>query len=237
MMNTYYDAIKLGRLGESAPDVMASKVFLDSVNRGLAKLEPNLEPRVKDTGNDENYAYTYKMVTQKIKKAHTVRSGDNLGRIADRYNVSVSELKKWNKMRSTTIRPGQKIYVYSTVKKRIPVKLVVDPEESIADLQPSSDTTEQCETEMTSQHVTHSEAKVKQDTAKLKEAVVAKKTETPDTAPRPRFIYHTVQSGDTLWNIAQKYKSNLEQIKKLNNISNSKYLKRGVKIKIPVNGS
>lgn len=237
MMNTYYDAIKLGRLGESAPDVMASKVFLDSVNRGLAKLQPNLEPRVKDTGNDENYAYTYKMVTQKIKKAHTVRSGDNLGRIADRYNVSVNDLKKWNKMRSTTIRPGQKIYVYSTVKKRIPVKLVVDPEESIADLQPSSDTTEQCETEMTSQHVTHPEAKVKQDTAKLKEAVVAKKTETPDTAPRPRFIYHTVQSGDTLWNIAQKYKSNMEQIKKLNNISNSKYLKRGVKIKIPVNGS
>ncbi len=51
------------------------------------------------------------------------------------------------------------------------------------------------------------------------------------------LVGYIVQRDDTLWNIAQKYKSNMEQIKKLNNISNSKYLKRGVKIKIPVNGS
>lgn len=237
MMNNYYDAVKLGRLGEAAPDLSDYKLFMDSVQQGLAFIRPNVEPKITADSDDELYAYTYKTVTQKIKKPHTVRRGENLGRIADRYNVSVTDLKKWNKLRGTTIQAGQRLYVYSTVKKRIAVKLVVDPDESIADLQPSQDTTEQCETEISSVHQPHAVAKAKEDTVINKDSVVKKANPATTNTPKPRFIYHTVQPGDTLWNIAQRYQIDMQQIKKLNNISNSKLLKKGTRIKIPVKGS
>ncbi len=236
MMNNYYDAVKLGRLGEAPPDLTEYRLFMDSVQQGLAFIRPNVEPKIKDDSDDEQYAYTYKTVTQKIKKPHTVRKGENLGRIADRYNVSLTDLKKWNKLKGSTIHPGQRLYVYSVVKKRIPVKLVVDPDESIADLQPSQDTTEQCETEISSVHQPHAATKVKEDTVVSKDSVV-KKAAPATTTPKPRFIYHTVQPGDTLWNIAQRYQIDMQQIKKLNNITNSKLLKKGTRIKIPVKGS
>ena len=42
---------------------------------------------------------------------YTVRSGDNLGAIAKRNRCTVKELMKWNKLKSTVIRPGQKIRI------------------------------------------------------------------------------------------------------------------------------
>lgn len=42
---------------------------------------------------------------------YTVRSGDNLGLIAKRNRCTVKELMKWNKLKSTVIRPGQKLRI------------------------------------------------------------------------------------------------------------------------------
>jgi membrane-bound lytic murein transglycosylase D len=42
---------------------------------------------------------------------HTVKRGDTLGGIAKKYRVSVKNLQKWNKLKSTTIRIGQKIKI------------------------------------------------------------------------------------------------------------------------------
>jgi membrane-bound lytic murein transglycosylase D len=42
---------------------------------------------------------------------YTVRSGDNLGVIAKRNGCTVKELMKWNHLKSTVIRPGQKLRI------------------------------------------------------------------------------------------------------------------------------
>jgi membrane-bound lytic murein transglycosylase D len=42
---------------------------------------------------------------------HTVRSGEFLGKIAQRYGVTVSQIKRWNNMRSTNIRIGQRLKI------------------------------------------------------------------------------------------------------------------------------
>ncbi len=42
---------------------------------------------------------------------YTVRRGDTLGGIAERYRVSAADLRRWNNIRGSTIHPGQRLAV------------------------------------------------------------------------------------------------------------------------------
>ncbi len=46
------------------------------------------------------------------KRVYRVRSGDVLGLIAQRHNVRISDLKKWNNLRSNLIRVGQRLNIW-----------------------------------------------------------------------------------------------------------------------------
>lgn len=48
---------------------------------------------------------------------YRVRSGDNLGSIAMRYNVRVSDLMYWNGLHNSRIRAGQRLVIYMSKKK------------------------------------------------------------------------------------------------------------------------
>ncbi len=43
---------------------------------------------------------------------YRVRSGDYLGKIAERYGVRVSQIKNWNGLRSNSLRVGQRLTIY-----------------------------------------------------------------------------------------------------------------------------
>lgn len=47
---------------------------------------------------------------------YAVRSGDTLVTVADRFNVSVEELRRWNHLSSSTLKPGQTLSVAEPVK-------------------------------------------------------------------------------------------------------------------------
>jgi LysM repeat protein len=53
---------------------------------------------------------TKKKVTSKTQY-YTVKKGDTLAKIAEKYDVSISDLKKWNKLKSDEITVGQKLIV------------------------------------------------------------------------------------------------------------------------------
>ena len=229
MVNNYFDAIKLGRLGEGPIDGFQSKLFLDSVDRGLAAIIPTIDTTSKEAV-DLKYAYTYKTVYEKVRSTHTVKRGDNLSKIADKYNVALADLKKWNKIKKNTIQAGQKLAVYKTVKKKVQIKIVVDPDEEKEDLA-CNDKDLKCGEEDIADNSNKTEIKT--------EPKVVAKNASVNSAPvkktKPVFIYHTVQPGDTLWRISQRYQLNIDEIKKVNNISGTN-LKKGTKIKIPVKG-
>ena len=42
---------------------------------------------------------------------HKVRRGENLGSIARRYNVTISQIKKWNHLRGARINAGQRLII------------------------------------------------------------------------------------------------------------------------------
>ena len=83
---------------------------------------------IKDIGNfvsNEQQIYAYvdaeeakrekplpKYFEMNNRITYRVKSGDFLGKIANKYGVSVSKLKKWNNLRSTRLRIGQRLTVY-----------------------------------------------------------------------------------------------------------------------------
>jgi len=52
-------------------------------------------------------------VGQGNRITYKVKSGDVLGRIATKYGVTVAQIKKWNGLKSNTIRIGQKLIIYT----------------------------------------------------------------------------------------------------------------------------
>jgi membrane-bound lytic murein transglycosylase D len=47
---------------------------------------------------------------------YTLRSGDTLVTVADRFNVSLQELRRWNSLSSSSVRPGRVLYVAEPVR-------------------------------------------------------------------------------------------------------------------------
>ena len=106
------------------------------------------------------------------KVRHRVRSGEVLGTIAQRYNVRVSDIRRWNNIRGNLIRSGQSLNIWIKSGGQ------------------------------------------SQTLARNKPAV-------PKDIPASKT--HTVQPGDTLWEISLQYKGlTIEKLKKLNNLQNSR---------------
>ena len=53
-----------------------------------------------------------KVFTQSDRIRYRVRSGDYLGKIAEKYGVGVSQIKRWNGLRSTKLKIGQRLIIY-----------------------------------------------------------------------------------------------------------------------------
>ncbi len=55
---------------------------------------------------------------ESTRMTYQVRRGDTLSEIADKFNVSVTQLKSWNRLRqSTSLKAGQKLVVYADPRK------------------------------------------------------------------------------------------------------------------------
>lgn len=65
-----------------------------------AYLKEYINPANLEKKRAEGVGYTY-----------TVRKGDNLGLIAKRNRCTVKDIMRWNKLKSTVIRPGQKLRI------------------------------------------------------------------------------------------------------------------------------
>lgn len=70
------------------------------INNRRSEIEiPHFIPTSSSPGGSERAIY------------HKVKRGQNLGYIADKYGVSLTKLKKWNLLRSSKIRVGQKLKI------------------------------------------------------------------------------------------------------------------------------
>lgn len=69
--------------------------------------------------------------------------------------------------------------------------------------------------------------------AQTKPAAGTTKPKTGSGSPGQRFFYYTIQAGDNLWEIAEKYDATVAQLKSMNNLKTNSRLRPGQKIKVP----
>lgn len=123
--------------------------------------------------------------------SYKVKRGDSLGKIAQKYNISVSELKRLNRIKGNTIQQG-KVLKIPVTRKVVAAKDKADP--TAKDLPAVS-----------------SEAPKPDSTAKsVGEAPVANVVKKPVREQENKVVY-VVKSGDSLWKIAKKYKGVTEK--------------------------
>lgn len=148
---------------------------------------------------DEPYtAYTSSAV-------HTVKSGEYLTLIANKYGCSVDEILAWNNLTSNVLHVGQKLSIRQTTK--------VPMEKSEVAVQSNNNTT--TSTGGTSQSTT------------TKTPVA-----TTTNLPAESYVYYTIKQGDTLWGISQSKGVSITQLKNWNKGINERDLKVGAKIKV-----
>ncbi len=150
--------------------------------------------------------FTGKPLAQGEKKKiyYYVKSGDNLTKIANKYHLSVTELKKMNKLTSNSVKVKQRLLVG--------YEYVAPPKSA----EPTPSVAANAIVEPMAQDTT---------TNMLQAPVIKEEPATP--------VVYYVKKGDTMTSIANRYHTTARKIADYNKISNMNSLKVGQKLLIP----
>ncbi|MFV8368715.1 LysM peptidoglycan-binding domain-containing protein [Flavobacterium sp. LB2R40] len=149
---------------------------------------------IKDTAADRSHR-----VTSATTFYYKVKRGDNLTAVANKYNVSISEIKKWNALKSTTLTYGKNLKII-TGKTGVRSTDTESKTDYVATQSISK-----------SQNIVASDTKVNME-EKINNNSTALSTNTS--------ILYEVQKGDNLSSIAKKYNVTVAAIQEWNGLSN-----------------
>ena len=147
-----------------------------------------------DTGNEDI----------KESNIYTVKKGDSLWLIANKYGTTVDELKIANNLKSNTLSIGQTLIIPEKKESTNKISYVVKKGDSLWLIANKYDTTVE---------KIKSTNNLKSNTLSIGQVLVI-----PSSS---EFITYTVKKGDSLWLIANKYNTTVDNIKKLNNLSSN----------------
>lgn len=172
---------------------------------------------------DENTIIETKKVFKNIEKTkfYTVRRGDNLSDIAEKYDVSIVDLKKWNHLIGTNVQKGKKLKI--VVEDKIAVVEKIKRPKSEIELS-KSDIVAKNETSVAE---LDAKALAKKEVKKAKEIKV-------EPAIVEKSKVHIVAEGETLTSIAKENRLYVADLKKWNNLNDGK-IKLGDKLKLSAN--
>ena len=146
--------------------------------------------------------YTQQRITLPKTKYYTVKRGDNLGEIADKYSVTIADIKKWNKLKSNTVARGKSLKIITNVSVVQTVKKQQKTDSLF--IKNTSD----------KQQIAVSEVIISKEEK-------AKKLIKTDTLSSDVASYYVVQKGDNLSNIAKNHNVTVAEIKEWNHLSNA----------------
>ena len=154
---------------------------------------------------------------------YTVSGGDNLYKIATKYNLTVDDLVNYNDLATTNLSIGQQLLipVQKTNETQTYIVKSGDTLYSIASKYGISVNTLKNYNNLTTNALS-----------------IGQKLNIPVTSEQPssNYLDYVVKKGDSLYSIASKYNTSVSDIMKINNL-NTSLLNIGMVLKIPVQSS
>lgn len=202
----------------------------------------------------------------KTRITYTVKSGDNPGYISRWFNVSLTDLKRWNKISRNIIRTGQRLAIYvpseyseyyrkiSTLSFSAKQALVGKrPKPNGERLQasapagttvkaqegtpPSSGETAAAKVQPAGQSPSTGQGEPAEGTVTQEAVQPPENREAMAAGTAQEYEYYTVRKGDNLWTIARNYPGvTNKDLMRLNNITDARRLRAGQKLKIRPKG-
>ena len=177
--------------------------------------EDYAEAVVKSLANYTNVPYYKEGESQEI---YTVKKGDSLWKIANKYNTTVEKLKSANNLKTNTLSVGQKLVIPSiSVSPEVSDTYIVQKGDSLWSIANKFNMTVSKLKNLN--NLTNNLLSIGQ-VLKIK-----------DSSNNGKTTY-TVQKGDSLWVIANKYGITTEELKNYNKLT-SNLLSIGQVLKIP----
>jgi len=185
---------------------------------------------------------------------HKVQSGQTLSTIAAKYRVNVSDIKRWNNLKSNMIYVGQKLKIYTnSPPPKTSSTASTNATANTSTTNTTNTSNQSSSTSTKTQNIVHivksgetlsaiaSKYGVSVDNIKKwnnlssdKLSIGQKLKINPTTQTSSKTVtqqMHTVKSGETLSSIANKYNTTVDAIMKANNLKSTKIFV-GQKLKI-----
>ena len=106
---------KIGLFVSNEDKIYAYVDYLEALNE---KIKIEVRPTVKDSlVSSLHDPATAPIASEEKARFYTIQRGDHLKKIADKYGVTVSEIKQWNDMKTNTVFPGTRVKIYSIKKE------------------------------------------------------------------------------------------------------------------------
>ena len=192
------------------------------------------------TGRDAKGEY----YDEEVVVYHTVKRGETLTKIAKRYGVSVSSIRKHNKV-GKRVKQGKKLKIVTVQRRYKPApKPVPEPKkETAAPAETPASTPEAAPADTTA---TPAQEVAAGFTAKPEQTEISENSENaqasetkPQSKPKakpkrkqPAYTTHTVRRGENLGKIAKRYGVTVKAIQRANNMGGT-LIQAGQKLKIP----
>jgi membrane-bound lytic murein transglycosylase D len=187
---------------------------------------------------DESYAPISTDVTSKNTKGslnnYKVKKGDSLSEIAERYHVSITELKKWNGLKSNDIKAGQTLKLYSSETMNSLVESTTSPKGNISyhkikqgeSLGSIAELYNVSASDIREWNNISGNKIIAGSTLKIYDAssIVVSNNLSNKTELNSESVNHQIQPGETIIAISESYGVSVEDIKRWNNLSSSKII-------------
>ncbi len=191
--------------------------FIDNVD-DLARIQNNYRKYVDAVVDAVIATKTGTTITPSTgEETYVVKKGDSLYRIAAQYGTTVAELKRLNNLTSNTLSIGQVLKLPST-STAISNTYTVKSGDSLWSIANRYNTTVN---ELKSLN------NLTSNTLSIGQVLKLPRTSTTTTTNT-----YTVKSGDSLWSIANRYNTTVNELKTLNNLT-SNTLSIGQILKLP----
>ncbi len=153
---------------------------------------------------------------------YTVKAGDSLYKIANAYNTTVNAIMNVNNLTSNALQVGQVLKIPTTVNEETKdyINYTVKSGDSLYKIANNYNTTVDEIKKLNN---------LTSNNLQINQVLKIPTTSQQDTTS---YINYTVKSGDSLYKIANNYKTTVDEIKKLNNLT-SNNLQINQVLKIP----